>query len=80
MQIEVKTNVEVVMCDVYIQSSVKLSPMFPPRTTEAKMVIQQLEAVLNQKIYGAIHQALEDLEAYKGRQGSGTEKENNDGQ
>jgi len=62
IEIPVNNSIETIVVDIYIKSEVNLMPVVPTRTTEAKLVIERIQTVLNEKIYTAIQEALKQVD------------------
>jgi hypothetical protein len=63
INIPVQNNVEVLIAEVFIKSDVRLHTLMPPRTTEGKFALEEIQNILRAKIYNAIHDALKEIEA-----------------
>ena len=61
INIPVQNNVEVIIAEVFIQTAVRLHPLMPPQTTEGGLALQRIQTVLNEKVYSAINDALEQI-------------------
>lgn len=62
IHIPVAHNVETIIAKMYIDVNVALHPKMPPRTTEGKLAVEQIQQVLQQEVYVAVKNALDQIE------------------
>ena len=61
IKIPIQNNVEVVLADVFIDVNVGIRPLYPPKTTDARIAIKQVKVTFNYEVYCAVKKAMEKI-------------------